>query len=89
MCLSYRELENKEVDVRKPHRCAWCAETILKGTTAQFRAYVFDGNMTSDWMHPECYTAMLASPPEAYCDGFMPGDFERGISVTTQEVNQR
>lgn len=89
MCLSYREIENKDVVVRKHHRCVWCAETIPKDETARYRAYIFDGDMTWDWMHPECYQAMLASPSEVYCDGFMPGDFERGISLTTQEVTQR
>ena len=87
MCLSYREIKNIDVRVRKSHRCAWCAETIYKGETARSRAYVFDGDFTSDYMHPECYQAMMASPTEAYCDGFMPGDFERGVSLTTQQVN--
>jgi hypothetical protein len=89
MCLSYRELTNIDVTVRKPHRCAWCAETILKRESARFRVYVFDGEFTSDWMHPECYQAMLTSPSEEYCNGWMAGDFERGVSLTTQEVAQQ
>jgi hypothetical protein len=81
MCLSYSEIKNVELTVRKNHRCVWCAETILARQLAQFRVYVFDGEFTNDWMHPECYAAMLASPSEAYCDGFMPGDYERGIAA--------
>jgi hypothetical protein len=88
VCLSYREIENKDVTVRKQHRCAWCAEAIYKSDAARFRVYVFDGEFTSDWMHPECYQAMLASPSEEYCDGWMAGDFERGVSPTTQQVTQ-
>ena len=87
MCLSYREIKNVDVTVRKRHRCAWCAETIDARESARFRVYVFDGEFTSDWMHPECYQAMLASPVEEYCDGFMPGDFERRVSPLTTYVS--
>ena len=81
MCLSYHRIRNVDVIARKPHMCAWCAETINARESARFRVYVFDGDFTSDHMHPECHRAMLASPTEAYCDGFMPGDFERGTAA--------
>lgn len=78
MCLSYREIKNREVTVRKAHMCGWCGYSILKGERAQYRTYVFDGDLTTDWMHLECYAAMGESANEYLCDGWMPGDFERG-----------
>lgn len=78
MCLSYRSITDKPVKVNKPHRCGWCAHTIVKRDKAQARTYVFDGEFQSDWMHPECYEAMGRSDREAVCEGWMPGDFERG-----------
>ena len=88
MCLSYREIKNIEVTVRGSHMCAWCGEAILKQGTARFRVYVFDGEFTFDWMHPECYAAMEATPTEEYCDGWMPGDFERGVLPTQGVIHQ-
>lgn len=81
MCLSYREIRSADVKVRKNRRCAWCSERIEKGSIARARTYVFDGELTSDHMHPECYNAMSASPNEEICEGWMPGDFERGIAA--------
>lgn len=78
MCLSYREIRNEEVTVRKQHRCGWCSESITKGERARYRTYVFDGDFTSDWMHLECYSAMGESRNDVICEGWMPGDFERG-----------
>lgn len=78
MCLSFRSLTDKEVVVRKSHMCGWCGYRVEKGERAQSRAYVFDGEFTSDRMHPECYNAMNGSAREVTCEGWMPGDFERG-----------
>ena len=89
MCLSYHEIRNVGVTARKPHMCAWCAETIHASELARLRIYIFDGNFTSDHMHPECYAAMEMTPTEEYCDGWMPGDFERGVSLATQKAAQR
>lgn len=78
MCLSFRSLTDKEVTVRKARRCGWCSERIDKGQKARYRTYVFDGEFTSDHMHPECYDAMGQSRNDVICEGWMPGDFERG-----------
>lgn len=58
--------------------CGWCSERIEKGERACSRTYVFDGDLNTDWMHLECYDAMNESSNEVKCDGWMPGDFERG-----------
>lgn len=77
--MSYSEIRNKPVVVRKSHRCAWCAERINAGEPAQYRAYVFDGDFNADWMHPECRDAMARYPDQTdLMDGWSPGDFARG-----------
>ena len=81
MCLSYRSLTDKQIIVRKNHMCEWCAETVFKGETARYRSYVFDGEMTSGHLHTECYDALTNSDNSAICEGWMPGDFERGVSA--------
>jgi hypothetical protein len=78
MCLSYRELSDKEVATRKAHRCEWCAGRIHKGERARNRNYVFDGQMVSGYMHLDCYEGFTQSDGEVVCEGWMPGDFERG-----------
>ena len=78
MCLSYREIRCAEITTRKPDRCEWCIQRINKGERAQLRVYVFDGGFTNGRMHPECYKAFSASENEALCEGWIPGDFERG-----------
>ena len=75
----YRELSAKVVTVRKRHMCGWCAHPIQAGEQANFRSYVFDGDMQSDWMHPECHHSMTTYPDQDELrDGWMPGTFERG-----------
>lgn len=78
MCLSFRAITDREVTSRKNHRCGWCSESITKGDRARYRVYVFDGEFTSDYMHPECYEAMNGSAREVICEGWVPGDFQRG-----------
>jgi hypothetical protein len=78
--MTYQEITNKEVQkTRKPHQCCWCSELIDTGEKARHRVYVGDG-FTSDYMHPECYNALLEKPNEYYFneEGWMPGDFKRG-----------
>lgn len=88
--MAYSEIKNKPVRaVRKPHRCAWCAERVEKGESAQYRAYVFDGDFGSDWMHPECADAMARYPDQGELgDGWCPGDFARG-SISDQPETEK
>lgn len=78
MCLEFREITNREVVVRKAHMCAWCAHGIPKSDPARYRVYVFDRELTTDWMHLDCYDAMTKSRSDVICEGWMAGDFERG-----------
>jgi hypothetical protein len=88
--MSYSEIRNKAVVTRKATGCAWCAERINAGEKAQSRSYVFEGEMQSDHMHPECYDAMLRYPDQVeLLDGWMAGDFARGsISDEPEERKQ-
>lgn len=87
--MSYSEIQNRQVTVRKPHRCVWCAERINAGEPAQYRAYKFDGDLGSDWMHPECYGAMQRFPDQTdLMDGWTPGDFARGSVSDEPETKQ-
>lgn len=81
--MSYTELKSKPVTVRKPRCCAWCAQRIAAGEDAQYRAYVFDGELNADWMHPECHKAMIDYPDQSeLIDGWTPGEFERPSAAT-------
>ena len=79
--MSYLELQTHEVTTRKIHKCEWCGETINVGERAQYRAYIFDGNFTSVWQHPECYTAMSESDWLLLAEGWERGEFERGSMI--------
>jgi hypothetical protein len=74
----YREIESKEVKIRKLCLCNWCGEKINIGEKAQSRAYVFKGYFNRDKLHPECFKAM-DNFSWKYSDGeFEPHEFKRG-----------
>lgn len=81
MCLGFRQFLSKQVKVRKPRMCGWCGHKIEGQEIAHYRVYIFDDELTRDWMHLECHTAMNNSKNEYLCDGWMPGDFERGVAA--------
>ena len=72
-----RTLSDKEVKTRKWHQCVWCGEGLEAGETAQYRSYIFQGDFTADYLHPECYDAMYLFPGDLE-DGFDVGAFKRG-----------
>jgi hypothetical protein len=74
----YTELKRKVVNCRKAHMCAWCAEKINVGQSAQYRSYVYDGDFNNDWMHLECELACVEYALNEGSFEFMPGDFPRG-----------
>ena len=78
--MNYTELEAKEVRCRKAHRCGWCDQIVERGASAFYRAYIWEDGPQSDWMHPECKTAMDACDDDL-SEGWTPGDFPRGGSV--------
>lgn len=72
-------LRDREVRVRKFHRCCWCNEGIYPGEQAQARTYRSPDGLISDHMHPECYEASAeVIADEGTCFEWMPGDFSRG-----------
>ena len=80
-------LQDKEVHTRKEHRCEWCGEMIETGSKARYRAYVFDGDFTSEHMHPECYAAMFEIDWN-YEEGFEQHSFVRGTSMRKDEMRE-
>ncbi len=70
--------KDKLVKVRKGHVCLWCAEAIIIGENAVYRAYVWENDFNSDYMHEECNTAMHRAPAELVEDGILEGMFKRG-----------
>jgi len=71
--------EPHQVKTRKLHWCAWCNELIPVGTAGIWaRSYIFEDGPQSDWMHPECYEAMVGLDPGELSEGWMAGDFQRG-----------
>jgi hypothetical protein len=77
-------LTDKEVITRKTHVCAWCGEDIEPFQSANYRSYVFQGDFTTDYMHPECHDAMNRAD---YFDdeGFDPGVNTRGKTERESE----
>lgn len=71
------ELSDRDVIVRKSHKCVWCGESIARGEKAHYRVYIFDG-FTADYYHPECYKAMCTYPGIGWDDGFEEFMFKRG-----------
>jgi hypothetical protein len=77
--MSYESIKDpKEVKCRKKHGCAWCGEKINIGDKAVSRAYKFEGSFLSDYLHPECWGALLDTDSLYLEDGFTEGDQERG-----------
>ena len=76
--MSYTELTSKPVICRKAHMCAWCAERLNRGETAQYRSYVYEGDFGNDWMHPECDKACTEVGLIEGDFTFSPGDYPRG-----------
>jgi len=70
--------EYKNIKTRADHVCGWCGETINNGDNAWFHRYVDDGGFYSDYMHPECNSAMQSC--KDWLDEWNPGDFPRGSS---------
>jgi hypothetical protein len=79
--MNYTEFKNHQVTTAKKHECAWCGECIPPKSSSQYRAYLFDGDFHSDWMHPECYLAMESSDESFLDEGFSPGDNKRGEAI--------
>lgn len=76
-------LKEKLVITRKPHRCAWCGEKIDAGENAQYRAFIWEGDFGTDYMHPECYEALCKS--EDTDDGFEAFNQLRGKTIQESE----
>ena len=77
MCF-YVELQAKIVRPRKNHECEWCGEPVLKGEKCNYRSFIFEQGPQSGWSHPECWLAMAEQDRDVLCEGWMPGDFQRG-----------
>lgn len=77
---------------KKPHYCCWCAEPIPVGSSV-WRDTVADplGLYTHYW-HDECHAAaarMSKSDREDCLDGWMPGEFDRGLTPTETGERRR
>jgi hypothetical protein len=57
--MSYAEIysETQVRKTRKPCRCYWCGEAILKGDPSTVVAGKWEGDFWSGRFHPECVTA--------------------------------
>ena len=76
----FAELKYKTVRVTKHHECSWCGQRVNKEQIADYRVSVFDGDLKSDYFHPECADAFRQSSDRGMIDeaGFDPGSFGRG-----------
>jgi hypothetical protein len=69
--------DTREVTARKPHRCDWCGESIIAGSTYLTSFIVCEGGAWRRKLHPECAKAELTYD----YDGdilYYEGQFERG-----------
>lgn len=76
-----KTLTCKEVKGRKNYRCDWCNGNIEKGLKHYYRAYKFEGDFITDRMHSECFWAMVKSDHRVIENGWIPGEFERGVKI--------
>lgn len=76
--MSYDELQAKNVRPRKRHRCEWCNSHIEIGEECFYRAYVWQEDFNSGYMHLDCKEAMHKSSREYLEEGWQPGEFKRG-----------
>ena len=75
--MSYVKLKNITVITKKPHQCSWCAEQIDKGNIAEYRVYIYEGDFSHDYMHPECTDAMRHLDEDRDFT-WTPGELKRG-----------
>lgn len=76
---SYEHLSTKQVKCSKPHTCEWCGEGIAQGDLADYRAYKYEGDFNSDYMHPECSEgSRLSRQDEDLREDFLDFGFESG-----------
>ena len=73
------------VTAKVRHRCAWCSEWCEVGEKRHNRAYRFDGEFQSDFLHLECHEAMCNSDI-SYDDGFEYGAMERGKTIEESDL---
>lgn len=78
--MSVTALQDKTVKTRSVHMCAWCGASIDVGEMAQYRAYIFDGDFNSDYLHIECEKAITRCDKYDMMDGFTPHEQQRGKS---------
>lgn len=75
----YVELKSKLIKTKKPHKCSWCAEQINTRNLAIYRVYIFEGDFSYDYMHPECTEALKKMSSEFEDEiTWMPGEFKKG-----------
>lgn len=82
--MMYTPIQEKLVKTRVEHRCEWCDEDVDKGTTAFYRAYVWEGDFNSGYMHEECRAALLKAPADLIEEGWTPGEFKKGTHELTE-----
>ena len=73
-------LQYRTVTTRKDHNCGWCDEIIRKGEHARYCKCVDSGIFARFYLHLECDKAMDDTANWVTEDGWMPGDFKRGVA---------
>lgn len=76
MCIT---LHHETRRARKVHRCTWCGQTIEPGQRYFHFSVIFEGELQTNKMHPECEDALqdAASDEPGGCYVFEPGEGER------------
>lgn len=78
--MSYQLLSSTEPKARKPYRCEWCPEWILKGDVHVHEVSKFDGDLQDMRLHKECYEAAKIYFIESNEDTFEPHACKRGTN---------
>lgn len=52
-------LTDKEIVLKREHKCIWCGEAIHEKVTCWFQKVVHDGGIQSRYWHLACYAAVL------------------------------
>lgn len=62
---------------RKVHQCIWCGEMVHAGEQYRYYSIVFEGELQSNHMHPECFAACNEELLDSRENEFTPYEHER------------
>jgi len=86
--MSYTNLSSVDCHTKKRRTCEWCGEVIFAGACCHRITGVFDWEMVSQYLHPECYAVLQLHNFDPYEDDYEPSGYYRGFDVNTEQCTK-